>query len=263
MTDSDVQNMKDLFRQAAPYYDEDYASIGYTADVGFYVDLATQIGGPVLEMGCGTGRVLLPTARAGIPIHGMDLSPEMLEQLRQKLANEPKEVQRRVSFSVGDVRSTAVDGRFALITAPFSVLQALLEREDQRAWLRNVKRHLAPGGSLCFDVFQPDYRRLSDPQGPFSEVERVDAAGRKIRRIGRTWPRPEFQAFEIDLDWQVERDGTWVSEGSVRFKLRWFTKAELENLLELEGFRVADYWGSFDRQPFGAGSQQQVVRATC
>ena len=264
MTDSDVQNMKELFRQAAPYCDDDYASLGYTADIGFYVDLAARIGGPVLEMGCGTGRVLLPTARAGIPIHGMDLSPEMLERLRQKLANEPKEVQQRVSLSEGDVRSTAVDGRFALVTAPFRVLQALLDREDQRAWLRNVQRHLAPGGSLCFDVFQPDYRRVHEPRGPFVELERLDrATGRKIRRVASTRPRPEFQVFDVDLEWQAESEGTWLPGAPATITLRWFTRAELENLLELEGLRIADYWGSFDRQPFGAGSQQQVVRATC
>lgn len=255
--------MRAFFRTAARFYDADYAALEYHADVPFYVDLAVECGGPVLEMGCGTGRVLLPTARAGVRIHGMELSPDMLAELRNKLAAEPVAVQELVSLTEGDIRFAEVGEKFALVTAPFRVAQALLERDDQRAWLRNVRRHLLPGGALVFDVFQPNYRLLAEPGGPHLDVDRVDPdTGVRTRRTSKSVPHPEFQRFDIELTWLIEdAGGAKVSETSARVVLRWFTRAELENLLELEGFRITDYWGSFQREPFGEGSTDQIIRA--
>ncbi len=215
-------------------------------------------------MGCGTGRVLLPTARAGVVIHGLELSRDMLAGLRAKLAGEPGEVRRRVRLTRGDMRSARVAGKFALITAPFRPVQHLLEREDQRLWLRNVARHLRPRGALCFDVFQPNYRFLARPRKPTLEVERRDpATGYRIRLISRTVPEPEAQRLQVRFQWFINTAaGARVAEPSAEMTIRWFTRGELENLLELEGFRITDYWGSFDRKPFGPGSAHQIIRAT-
>jgi ubiquinone/menaquinone biosynthesis C-methylase UbiE len=253
--------VNDFFRVAAPFYDADYAALRWDADVPFYVDLARESGGPVLEMGCGTGRVLLPVARAGVRIHGIDFSSDMLAQLESKLAVESAEVRDRVSFSQGDIRSADVGAKFSLVTAPFGVAQLLLARGDQRAWLRNVSRHLLPGGALCFDVFQPNYSYLVEPRGPYTDVDRTDpATGRRTRRVARTVPHNEFQTIDVEFHWIVEeRDRTAEAAGALR--LRWFTRGELENLLELEGFEITDYWGSFSREPFGEGAAEQIVRA--
>ncbi|MEK7408195.1 MAG: class I SAM-dependent methyltransferase [Acidobacteriota bacterium] len=259
----DTADMVNFFRVVAPYYDADYAAINYTADIGFYVDLARQCGGPVLEMGCGTGRVLLATARAGVRIHGLEISPDMLAVLRDKLCEETPEVRERVALTEGDICSVDLGARFPLVTAPFRVLQALAERADQRAWLRNVRRHLAPGGALSFDVFQPNYSFLSETRGPSVDMDRPDpATGGRIRRFSRTIPHNEHQKLEVHLQWAHEdAAGNRMSESSARVVLRWFTRAELESLLELEGFRITDYWGSFAREPFGPGSGDQVIRA--
>lgn len=143
------------------------------------------------------------------------------------------------------------------------MVQHLREREDQRAWLRNVRRHLAPGGALCFDVFQPDFHYLSRPRGPEVEIDRTDSlTGLRTRRIFQTRPYPALQLIEVHFEWLVENtagDSVCRSAGSVVF--RWFTRGEIENLLELEGFNITDYWGSFNREPFGEGSQEQIIRA--
>lgn len=253
--------MKDFYRIAAPFYDADYASLRGDADVSFYVNLAKESGGPVLEMGCGTGRILLPTAREGIRIHGIDFSPDMLAQLASKLADEPAEVRERVTYSVGDIRTADAGSKFALVTAPFRVAQLLLTRDDQRAWLRNVRRHLTAGGALCFDVFQPNFSYLAAPRGPEVEADRVDpGSGRRTRRIARITPRNELQVIDIEFRWIVEEEsGTTETGGNLR--LRWFTRGELENLLELEGFEITGYWGSFARDPFREGSTEQIVLA--
>lgn len=256
-------DMREAFRVAAPFYDGDYASIDWSADIPLYVALARETGGPVLEMGCGTGRVLIPTARAGVDIHGLDLSPDMLEVCRGSLAKEPEQVQARVSLSCGDMRTFDAGSRFALITAPFRVAQVLVAREDQRAWLANVRRHLVPGGLLCFDVFHTDYKRLGGPGGPFQDVDRLDAAtGHRIQRVTHVVPHNAGQTIEIHMRWLVDDAlGTRVQERQADLLLRWFAPGELLNLMELAGFRIRAFWGTFGREPFGDNSPEQVILA--
>jgi len=255
----------EFYDRCAAFYDGDYEAAGYDHDVPFYVDLARESGGPVLEMGCGTGRVLLPVARAGIEVAGVDASARMLERLAARLAVEPEAVRRRVRLVEGDIRTARVEGEFALVTAPFRVVQHLLERADHRSWLRNVARHLRrdPPGALVFDVFQPDYAVIAESPILSVDVERADpATGRTVRRVARAHHHPETQTFEVGFEWLVEdEDGEERTESGVETVARWFTRPELELLLEIEGFEVQDFWGDFDRTPFGPGAEDQVVRA--
>lgn len=249
----------------ARYYDGDYEAAGYEHDVPFYVERARAAGGPVLEMGCGTGRVLLEIARAGIDAVGIDASAEMLARFEERLAGEPAAVRRRVRAVHGDLRSARVEGEFALVTAPFRVVQHLVERQDQRSWLANVRRHLRrdPPGELVFDVFQPDYAMIAESPLVSADIERTDPeTGRTVRRVSRAEHHPESQTFEVGFDWLVEDGkGEGEVETSVTTLTRWFTRPELECLLEIEGFEVLDFWGDFDGTPFGAGAEDQVVRA--
>ena len=257
------RELETYYQVAAPFYDDDYADVWHGEDIEFYCGLATECGGPVLEMGCGTGRVLLPLARAGIGMHGVDCSPVMLARLRTSLSDEPKDVQERVALTCGDIRCLDVGARFPLVSAPGHVVQSFLERGDQRAWLRNVRRHLAPDGALCFDAFQPDYRRIIAPPEWVADVDRIDpVSGHRFRRFTRISHEPEFQRFRVEMRWLIEDNhGTEIEESSAVIRQRWFTRGELENLLELEGFRITHYWGSFKRTPFESGSPQQVIRA--
>lgn len=248
------------------FYDDDYEAIGRGGDVSLYVQLARQAtgrsGGAVLEIGCGTGRVLLPTARAGVPVVGVDASPAMLDRLRRRLDDEREAVRQRVELTHADVRHLDLGRTFPLVTAPFRMAQHLLTRDDQRAWLRASARHLEPGGELVFDVFQTDYDYLADPPRSTVDVERTDAAGRRLRRLTTAVHTPEEQTFRLRVEWRIgDPDGDDYEEHGAETEVRWFTRAELENLLELEGFQVLDVWGSFDREPHGAGAEEIVMRA--
>lgn len=247
----------------APYYDQDYQS-AFEHSVPFYRRVAEQSGGPVLETGCGTGRVLLPLAVAGFTVRGVDSSLAMLGRLADTLRTQPLEVQRRVTVTQGDIRSMDLKARFPLVIAAGNVPHTFVEREDQRAWLRTVRRHLMPRGALCFDVFQPDYRLMcSWSDNWVRNTEYLDhTTGRKIRRLYRCTPEFEWQRFRLEFRW-VEEDlaGHIVARREATIMQRWFTRGELENLLELEGFRVTDFWGSFDFEPFGIGVKQQNIRA--
>ncbi|HSA91956.1 MAG TPA: class I SAM-dependent methyltransferase [Terriglobales bacterium] len=251
------------YSTSARYYDLDYQALGYNRDIPFYVGMARESGGPVLEMGCGTGRTLIPTARAGIDIHGLELSPDMLACLAASLEREPAEVRRHVSFAQGDMRTASLERRFPLITAPFRVVQHLHTRDDQRAWLRTVRRHLAPHGRLVFDVFQPDYTLIAAAREPWVELERDDPeTGARIRRVASTRNHPASQTIDITFRWERQvASGGWLPDGDSRLTIRWYTHAELLNLLELEGLEVAAEWGSFDRQPFGEDSRDQILVA--
>jgi SAM-dependent methyltransferase len=256
--------LDNLYRVVAPYYDLAYGDLYAGEDIAFYRQLAEASSGPVLEMGCGTGRVLLPLARGGSVMYGMDCSLAMLEQLRAHLDREDRAVRDRVTVAHGDIRWDDAGRRFPLIIAAGNVLHSFMDRQDQRAWLRNVRRHLAPGGAFCFDLFQFDYQRLTfSPDTWRLDIERADPqSGLGIKCYSRCEHEPEFQRFRVELRWVVENgSGGTVAEESTSAMQRWFTRAELENLLELESFRITDFWGSFQRESFGRGSRQQVVRA--
>lgn len=255
----------EFYDRAAPYYDADYEAAGHGEDVGFYVAEARAAGGPVLEMGCGTGRVLLPTARSGVEVVGVDSSPGMLARLERALAAEPEAVRLRVRVVRGDVREVHVPGELALVTAPFRVIQHLVEPDALRAWLRNVARHLRrdPPGLLVFDSFRPDADQVDETPTIAVDIERTDpGTGRRVRRVSRALHHPRRRTFEVGFEWLVEGGaGCDVTATEVETVARWFTRGEIEALLEAEGFEATDFWGDFDRGPYGPDCEDQVVRA--
>lgn len=267
-----MSDLERFYQRCARFYDGDYEAAGYDEDLDFYVGSAQAAfegtGRPVLEMGCGTGRALLPTARAGVEVVGLELSQAMLDQLEAKLAGESDDVRRRVRLVRGDVRDAdlsdvAPDGGFSLVTAPFRVVQHLVSREDQRRWLRTVRRVLAADGELLFDVFLPDYSQIASDPELHVDVERVDPeTGEEIRRVASAHHTPEEQTFEVRFEWLVGPPGEEPQAiPGVTTTVRWFTRAELENLLELEGFRAVEIAGDFDGHAVGPDSTDLVVRA--
>jgi SAM-dependent methyltransferase len=239
------------------------------ADVAFYVEEATRAGGPVLEVGCGTGRVLRPTARAGVTVTGVDASAAMLARCRERLAAEPADVRARVTLRDGDARDLslgAADGApFALATAPFRVLQHLVTVDEQLRALTSVARHLAPGGRFVFDVFNPHYGAMVADRSAEAEdtAETPLPGGRTLRRTARVvrvrWTE---QVSEVELVYYVaERPGAAPARHVQAFDMRWYTPAELTHLLARAGFRVEAVYGGFDRSPLTDASPEQVVCA--
>jgi len=227
----------------------------YTArqDVAFYVEEAKAARGTVLEVGCGTGRILLPIARAGIPITGIDGSKQMLERCRAKLQGE------RVELVQHDMRDFDLGAKFDLIIAPFRVIQHLATLDDQLRFLEIVARHLAPGGRLVFDVFNPRFDTLVGADG----VEREDTPeqrlpdGRTLRRTYRiVRVRWIDQVSEAELVYYV--DGNRYVQA---FEMRWYLAAELRHLLARAGFRVREMYGDFARGPLVDGCPEIIVAA--
>src|SRR6266481_4048204 len=167
----------------ADYYDESPVVKGRVQDVAFYRDAVREFGDPVLELGCGTGRITMALAEAGKRITGLDLSERMLERAIKKRAALRVEARERVHFVQGDMARFDLGEKFRLVIIPFRPFQHLLEVRQQMDCLECVGKHLAPGGRLVLDVFQTDAERMHDPvhmrEVPLTEYETAD--GRRVR----------------------------------------------------------------------------------
>src|ERR1700720_848752 len=147
----------------ADYYDETPIVRGRLGDVAFYRDAGHEFGDPVLELGCGTGRITMALAEAGKRVTGLDISERMLERAGQKRLALYTEERERVHLVQGDMAKFDLGEKFRLIIIPFRPFQHLLEVKEQMACLECVRKHLAPGGRLILDVFQTDAERMHDP----------------------------------------------------------------------------------------------------
>jgi SAM-dependent methyltransferase len=245
----------DLYDYVVPYANR--------PDVAFYVDAARQAEGPVLELGCGTGRVLIPTARAGAPIVGLDGSPRMLEICRARLAAEPPEVQSRAGLVSGDMRRFDLGLRFSLITIPFRPFQHLLTVDDQLACLEAIRRHLTANGRLVFDLFNPSIDMLANhPLGVESgqEPEFVAPDGRRVVRCYRTVAQDRFnQTGTHELLYDVTHPDGRKERLIHAFTLRYLFRFEAEHLLARAGFAVENLYSDYNRGPYGAHYPGELI----
>ena len=232
-------------------------------DVEVYVGMATESGGPVLELGCGTGRVLIPTARRGIQITGVDLSERMLDKCRQKLLGEPAEVQARVQLAHGDIRRFDLGCTFGLVIIPFRPFQHLITLEDQLACLACVRSHLDAGGRFVVDVFNPDLRRLVDVSFHQEDREEPHFQMPDGRRVVRKFRNASIDLHRQVLNAEIVYDVTHPDGREERlvnaFPFRYYFRYEMEHLLARAGFEVEGLFSDFDRSPYGSKNPGELI----
>jgi SAM-dependent methyltransferase len=233
------------------------------ADVAFFVEAAQESGGPVLEVGCGTGRVLLPTAREGIEITGLDLSPEMLKVCRERLEGESQQVRSRVRLVEADMRLFDLGRTFKLVTLPFRPFQHLLTVDDQLACLGCIHRHLEPGGRLILDVFNPSLEGLTrDNLGRemAAEPEFTMPDGRRVVRKHKMLSRDTFQqVIHTDLVYHVTHPDGRRERLVHALAMRYFFRFEAEHLLARAGFEVEALYADYDKSPYGAKNPGELI----
>jgi SAM-dependent methyltransferase len=251
----------DTYKLSAKYYDDAYANAPNLVDLPFYLELAARMGGPVLEMGCGTGRVLLPIARAGTEIHGLDSSASMLQVLRERIRSEPTEVQRRIVLHEGDIRTFRGPRKYPLITIPFRPLQHMYTLEDQVAALRTAAFHLEKNGVLAFDVFFPNFALLDQIGKEDLEMEwPVEShPGSIIRRYycleGVDKVR---QTFAITFIFRTYDADVLVSEEITPLKMSYYTYPHLKALFLLAGLETVEEYGSFAKEPLDNAATDMI-----
>ena len=207
-------------------------SVSVTEDVPFYVAEARGTGGPVLELGVGTGRIAVPIAAEGIEVVGVDLSAGMLEVARERAELAGVTVDLRL----GDLRDPPVSGSFPLVICPFRSLLHLETDADRRTALRAVARCLALGGRLVFDVFTPSAEDIADTHG------------RWLEREPGIWERADWDEANRTLILRLR-----TRDAESELSLAWLPVNEWSDLLREEGFVVDAVYGWFDRTPWRGG----------
>jgi SAM-dependent methyltransferase len=231
----------------------------WTEDIPFYVAQARAAKGPVLEVGCGTGRIYLPVLQAGADADGFDLHPGMLEVLKSKAAAlglKPRVFQ-------ADMRDFTLPRRYALITIPFRAFLHNLTTQDQLRTLRCCRQHLESDGQLVLDLFHPSFARLVEPDGQW-RLEKEFAHPQTGAPL-TTWSTRTTDRVNQVMHVQMEIRGPGPGGAAVVhrhvFDLRWIYKAELELLLQVAGFPRWEICGGFNGEPLERDDQQMIAWA--
>jgi SAM-dependent methyltransferase len=251
--------MTDPFGTYARFYDLDFGQVD--ADLLLIRQFAARCGSPILELACGTGRLLLPLAQEGYRVTGVDVSPAMLELARRKIAAAG--LADHTTLLAQDMRDLDVDGRFNFIFAAINSFSHLLTLDDQLTALRRIHGHLADGGLLLLDLFNPDLARLLSFDGQLTlDKTMVDPeSGQRLIK---------FRAETVDLAEQVIHvtylldqieDGGRVERTTFDFSMRYLFRYELELLLRHAGFEVEALYGSYELDSFDQDSEKMIAVA--
>ena len=209
-------------------------SVSVIEDIAFYVDEAVESGGPVVELGVGTGRIAIPTAAAGIHVIGIDSSQGMLDVCAEQARRAG--VAPLLDLRLGDLRRPPVDERVPLVTCPFRAFLHLPTDEDRSTALAAVHALLRPAGRFVFDVFSPSQE----------DIDETD--GRWLEREPGILERADWDLVERSLTLSVRGDG-----GESTMKLWWLEPARWQALLAEAGFMVEACYGWFDRRAYVDG----------
>ena len=228
--------------RVATRYDESAAEMFDSAIVDPVIDFLVELAGSgrALELGIGTGRIALPLAQRGVPVHGIEMSKAMVARLRAKPGGED------IGVTIGDFATTTVDGTFSVAYLVFNTIMNLTTQAAQVACFRNVAAHLEPGGCFVIEVGVPGLQSL--PPGETFHVFHVSE---------NRWGFDEFDVaiqgltshhFEI-VDGRAERFST-------PFRYAW--PSELDLMAQLAGMRLRERWSGWKREPFTSDSRKHV-----
>jgi len=259
---SDRKALYDSF--IADYYDSAPMVTERTQDVAFYRDIARKYGDPVLELGCGTGRITLAIAEAGQRIVGLDISEKMLERAAAKRRALHAEARERIHFTQGDMTRFDLGGKFHLIIIPFRPFQHILEVEDQIRCLECAKKHLAPDGRLIIDFFQTDAERMHDPKylNESLLMEYALPDGRHVRLSERAAAyHRALQRNDVEMIFDVTHPDQRKERLVMAWALRYFFRYEVEHLLARCGFQLEATYGNFEGLPLQDDSPEMIFVA--
>ena len=231
-------------------------------DVAFYERLARETGGPVLELGCGTGRITLAVAEKGLDVTGADLSDGMLTVARRKAASLPAPVQDRLILVNQDMSQLNLGRRFGFIFVPFRSFQHLLTIDLQRKSLEAIRRHLGPNGRLALHLFDPRLDLLINENVASARLSGTDPVTRH-QYVGEVLRIRFDHLAQIRGDlWrytEIGMSGEVLAEATREMALRWTYRWELRHLLELCGFAVETEYSDFAGSAPAYGNELIIV----
>jgi SAM-dependent methyltransferase len=245
------------FDRFARLYDWEHDK--YLVDIDVHLGFARRFGGPVLELACGTGRLVAPLAQAGFAVTGVDSSEPMLERARNRLST----LGLKANLVQQSLQSFSVEGSFRTIIVGLDSFGLLLKRDDQLKALRAARAHATHDGRLILDVSNGNLRGGGEPvEELVHDLTMPDpTTGRPISKFVLRRPKPSEQLDELMFFYDEQDERGYLRRSMVELKLRWFTRFELELLLQTAGWQVDELYGDYDLAEFGPSSDRLIVVA--
>jgi SAM-dependent methyltransferase len=226
----------------AAMYDESAADLFDPAVVDPAVDFLVELArdGHALELGIGTGRIALPLAQRGVPVHGIELSRAMAARLHAKPGSE------NIGVTIGDFATTTVDGTFSVAYLVRNTIMNLTTQEAQVACFSNVAAHLEPGGCFAIEVVVPGLQRLPP--------------GQTIQDFHLSKTKWGLDEYDVATQGLISHHFTFldgrITRWSVPFRYAW--PAELDLMAQLAGMSLRGRWSGWKREPFTSDSREHV-----
>ncbi|MDV6375760.1 class I SAM-dependent methyltransferase [Deinococcus arenicola] len=236
----------------ADLYDHQYDL--YRDDLHFYAGVAERAGGPVLEVGAGTGRVTAHLARRGVDITGLEPSARMIERAQGRAAGNGQ----TLKLVQGDVKTFALEQKFELIIAPFNALMHLYTPNEQVQALENLRAHLKPGGGLAFDLYLPRFGKPNTMRHEGDTLHTPDGGRTDIFLVQRHDKVRQHITTEYFVD-TTHPDARLIRR-HYTLTQRYYTRYEVEWLLRFAGFESPRVLGGFQGGPLEQGSEVMVVQ---
>lgn len=246
------------------WYDAEYVHM--RGDIDYYVGIAANSPGPLLELAAGTGRLTIPMVQAGAEVVGVDSAIAMVEEAERKRAALPFGDRARLTFVRGDMRSLRLDRKFSRVVLAFNTLMHMTEDADLAATLATVRAHLTDDGLFSFDLHTP-YPSLPkrDPEGRYDPQQMFDPrTGARILVTENSDYDPRTQINTMRFFYQeVTKDDRPVGrERFTELRLRVIFPRELDHYLDVAGFEIVGDFDDFaETQPFSGRGGRRVVHA--
>jgi ubiquinone/menaquinone biosynthesis C-methylase UbiE len=236
-------------------------------DIDWYRRKAREAGGPVLELGAGTGRVTLPIAEDGVSICALDAHPGMLAQMRRKISDLAEDVQRRITVVQADMRDFRLGVTFVLVIVPYRAFLHNVTEDDQLTCLRCVHDHLQPGGRLAFNVFHPSLEYMAQHTGALAGVWRWTAThplpggGQLVQSDSIRYDTVQQRVHAQQRYEEYDAEGSLTRTFLHRLELAYLYPVDIRRRLEQAGFDEIQIAGDFTGRPFAHDTDELVVEA--
>jgi 2-polyprenyl-3-methyl-5-hydroxy-6-metoxy-1,4-benzoquinol methylase len=222
--------------------------------IAFYCDLAKTIGGPVLEIACGSGLVTIPIAATGLDVTGVDLARPMLEHARKKAEGQ----KLNIRWVEADARSFDLGRQYQFILLTGNAFQAFLRREDQEALLASVKRHLAPNSVFAFETRNPSGHDLTDQTQEEFDQSYISVEGHHVI-VSFTQIYDPIAQVMYWTSYRRWNDGEHDHKKETHIACRFTHAQELEALLHYNGLQIVQQYGHWDKEALSASTSPSII----
>jgi len=229
-------------------------------DISFWLKMAEEYGDTILELGCGTGRILIPIAEAGYEVYGLDISKKMLNILISKKNDLPEKVKEKIHIVRGDFRDYKIEKKFSMAFFAYSTLYSATTQEDQVSTIRCIHSHLKDDGVFISASFNPDIKRISENTNSLIlDFAHQEPNGELLlTRMSQTKYFPLNQTLKSNQIYDIKENGRPTERYAIELNLRYIFPSEMRLMLNYCGFEIVDEFGDYNLAPFKENSPQMI-----